>query len=232
MSAEPTQTSARDGGRPTPVVVLRPVGLATPLGYSGLAAGAGVTAAFHLGWIATAQQHGVAVALLAFVVPLQLVAALAALGSRDTQIATAFGVLSGTWAVVGLDLLRSPPGATDGATGVLLLVAGIALMSALVAAVQSRLVPAAVIALAAAHLFCDAAYDLSGADAVKDLTGIVGIALGAVALYTSLAMQIEEARGRTVLPLGRRGRGASALEGSFTDQIDGVAHSPGVRAQL
>lgn len=49
------------------------------------------------------------------------------------------------------------------------------------------------------------------------MAGIVGLVLCAVAIYTALAMALEDALGRTVLPIGR------------SEAIDG---EPGVRQQL
>jgi succinate-acetate transporter protein len=215
-----------------PVVVLRPMGLGAPLGYIGLACGAGVIAALQLGWIAATEQNSVAVALLAFVVPLQAVAAISALQSRDTQMATEFAVLAGSWAVIGVEYLRAPAGSVSDGMGVLLLVAGLGVLNVLAVAAQTRLVPALVIALAAARLFTDAVYQLTGSGGWQDVAGIVALALGACALYASLAIQLEEGKGRPVLPIGRRGPGAEALHGSFADQLEGIAHSPGVRKRL
>ena len=45
-------------------------------------------------------------------------------------------------------------------------------------------------------------------------------------------MALEDARGSTVLPLGRRGAGAAALHGGLDAQIAGVEHEAGVRQQL
>ncbi len=43
---------------------------------------------------------------------------------------------------------------------------------------------------------------------------------------------MEDAPGRTVLPLGRRSLGAQAMTGDFSRQVDGVQHEPGVRSRL
>ena len=51
----------------------------------------------------------------------------------------------------------------------------------------------------------------------KATAGVIGLVLCALALYAALAMALEDALGRTVLPLGRRA------------PIDG---EPGVREQL
>ena len=61
---------------------------------------------------------------------------------------------------------------------------------------------------------------------------IVGLLLCALALYTALAMAIEDSRGRTVLPLLRRGSGRAALEQGLSDQAWTLDHEAGVREQL
>jgi len=38
--------------------------------------------------------------------------------------------------------------------------------------------------------------------------------------------------GASVLPIGRRGRAASAIQGGFADQLAGLEHEAGVRQQL
>jgi uncharacterized protein len=60
----------------------------------------------------------------------------------------------------------------------------------------------------------------------------VGIALAVVTLYTALALELEGARGRTVLPPGRRGRAEAAVCGQGPLDVADVAGEPGVRPQL
>ena len=62
--------------------------------------------------------------------------------------------------------------------------------------------------------------------------GIVGLVLLAIAFYAALALQMEDARRKTVLPVLRVGAGRSSIEGSPADQIGGVEHEAGVREQL
>jgi succinate-acetate transporter protein len=83
---------------------------------------------------------------------------------------------------------------------------------------SAKLVPAAVMTLAAVRFAVTGAYHLTGSDAWKSAAGWVGLLLGAVAVYAALALALESTQGRTVLPLGRR---APAGPGE-----------PGVRPQL
>jgi hypothetical protein len=45
-------------------------------------------------------------------------------------------------------------------------------------------------------------------------------------------MALEDAQGKTVLPLGRRGRGRESMGGTLEDQISWVEREAGVRNQL
>lgn len=53
-----------------------------------------------------------------------------------------------------------------------------------------------------------AGYQWTGAAGWTAAAGWMGLALGLVALYTALALELEDTRARTVLPVGRRGVGA------------------------
>ncbi len=52
------------------------------------------------------------------------------------------------------------------------------------------------------------------------------------AIYTSLATALEDIHGESKLPIGRRGRAASAIRGDMSDQLAGLEHEAGVRQQL
>lgn len=51
-------------------------------------------------------------------------------------------------------------------------------------------------------------------------------------LVLAFVVPLEESYQRTVLPLGRRGRARSSLEGSFAHQVQQAEQEPGVRRQL
>jgi uncharacterized protein len=56
--------------------------------------------------------------------------------------------------------------------------------------------------------------------------------LAAFALYGRLALLLEDGASETILPLGRRGRARTSLEGDFGHQIEQAERAPGVRRQL
>ena len=51
-------------------------------------------------------------------------------------------------------------------------------------------------------------------------------------IYAAYAAEYEDVLKRPVLPLGRRGKGEQAIEGTYAQQVADVAHEPGVRQQL
>jgi uncharacterized protein len=56
--------------------------------------------------------------------------------------------------------------------------------------------------------------------------------LSAVAFYLALALMIEDAQHRTVLPLLRRGEARTAVESHLRDQVAAIEREAGVRGQL
>lgn len=230
----PTPPDLPGASAPSPgaQVVLRPLGNPLPLGFLALAGGTLVLSGLQLGWVPPSKGHDVALILLAFVVPLQLVASVLGFLARDVVAGTGMGILTGTWGSVGLVTLTSDPGSTSDALGLLLLVAAVAMLVPTAAAASGKLVVAALLATTAVRFATTGIYQLVGAATWKHVCGIVGLVLCAVAVYAALAMALEDARRRTVLPLGRRGTGRDALAGDARTQLAGVAHEAGVREQL
>jgi hypothetical protein len=64
------------------------------------------------------------------------------------------------------------------------------------------------------------------------VAGVVGLVLGALALYAALAYELEDTRSQTVLPTWRRGEALQAFTGTLAEQTTGVEHEAGVRRQL
>lgn len=213
-------------------VVLRPIATPLPLGFLALAVSTVLFSAVQLEWIAPAEGRIAALTALAATVPLQLLASVMGFLTRDPVAATGMGVLSGTWAVVGFTTLTSAPGAVSEGLGVFLLIAGLAMSVPAGAAVGSKLVPAAVMALAGTRFAVTGIYELTGSGAWKATAGWVGLALAVLALYAALALELEGAQGRTVLPLGRRGPGKAAVDGAGSLHASDLRGEAGVRPQL
>jgi uncharacterized protein len=198
-------------------VFLRPLANPLPLGFLALAAGTLLVSGLQLDWLAPTDGAQVGLILIAFVFPLQLVVSVFGFLARDVVAGTGMGILAGTWLSVGLIRLTGEPGSTSDALGLFLLLAAVAMLVPASAASTGKLVAFAVLGTTALRFAVTGTYELTGGDGWKLLAGIVGLVLCAVAVYAALAMALEDALGRTVLPIGRR------------DAIDG---EPGVRPQL
>jgi uncharacterized protein len=213
-------------------VVLRPLATPLPLGFLALALATVAFSAVQLGWVPPDQGRIAALAALAATLPLQFLSSVMGFLARDPVAATGMGVLAGTWAVVGLATYTSPPGTASAGLGVVLVTAGVAMLVPALAAVPSKLAPATVMGLAAARFLVTGVYEVTGSAAWQTVAGWAGLLLAAVALYTALAMELEGAQGRTVLPLGRRGPGRAATEGRGPLDPADLVSEAGVRPQL
>jgi uncharacterized protein len=218
--------------RPATRIVLRPLATPLPLGFLALALATTLFSAVQLGWIPPDQGRIAGLTAVAATAPLQLLASVYGFQSRDPVAATGMGVLAGTWAVAGATTLTSPPGASSAGLGVLLLVAGPAMLVPAAAAFASKVVPAVVMATAASRFVVTGVYELTGSTAWKTAAGWVGVVLALVALYAALALELEGARERTVLPVGRRGAGRAAMAGEGPLDPEDLVEEAGVRPQL
>jgi succinate-acetate transporter protein len=213
-------------------VNLRPVASPLPMGFVALSVATIAVAALNLGWIPDSEGDTVALSLLVFVVPLQAVTAIFGMLARDGVAATGMAILTGTWATFGLTMLTSPPGSTSDGLGAVLVMSAISMFLVSIGASLGRLVAALVLFGASLRFATSAIYQLTGSTTWEDITGWVGVALGAVALYAAFAALLEGVQGRSVLPMGRRQKGRKAVEGGLTEQVVDVTHEPGVRAVL
>jgi succinate-acetate transporter protein len=85
--------------------MLHPLANPLPLGFLALAAGTLLLAGLQLDWLAPTDGQDVALILIAFVFPLQLLTATFGYLARDVVAGTGMGVLAGTWlSIVGLVL--------------------------------------------------------------------------------------------------------------------------------
>lgn len=213
-------------------VTLRPIANPLPLGFLALAGGTLTVSGLQLGWVPPHEGRDVALILIAFVFPLQLLASIFGYLARDVVAGTGMGVLAGTWLSIGLVTLTSTAGATSKALGLLLLLSFAAMLVPASATLAVKAVPASVLGTAALRFGVTGVYELTGSGTWKDAAGVVGLALCAIGVYAALAMALEDSRGRTVLPLGRRAEGRTAIGAGIESQAAGVAHEAGVRSQL
>ncbi|MDQ3862332.1 MAG: GPR1/FUN34/YaaH family transporter [Actinomycetota bacterium] len=213
-------------------IFLRPIASPLALGFLALGGATLLLSGSQLGWFAPRETFYVALALIAFGAPLQLLCCIFGFLARDPAAATGMGVLAASWLTIGLIKLNSTPAATSTVLGVFLVFAGLALLVPAIGAAFGKLVPAIVLLTAAARFFLTGLYQLSANPSLQYAAGVVGLVLLGVALYAALALEIEDAWRKTVLPVLRVGAGKTAVEGSVEDQIEGAGHEAGVREQL
>jgi succinate-acetate transporter protein len=201
------------------------------MGFLALALSTSVFGALQLGWIPPTQGHVAGLTAAVLTAPLQLLASVFGYLARDPVTATGMAILGGTWALLGLATLLSPPGTTSSGLGVLLLGAAAAmLIPALVG--TSKLAAAGVMALTAVRFGVTGWYELTGSTAGKTTAGAVGIALAVIAFYAALALELEGAKRHTILPTGRSGLAAKAERGEKIFDSAELAREPGVRPRL
>lgn len=224
-------SSQSDAQRATRIV-LRPIATPFPLGFLALGVATLLVAGLELGWFAPSRGAMVAVGLIGFTFPLQLLATVFGFLGRDTVAATGFAVQSATWLVVGLSHLLSPPGSTDPVLGVFLVAAAGAVVICVIGASTGKVVPAVVLATTALRFAATGVYELTSSTAVEHVAGIIGLVLATEVVYAAVALELENLQRRTVLPLGRRGAGREAMTEDLAHQTRDVEHEAGVREQL
>lgn len=202
------------GERPDSVVMLRPVANPLPLSFLGLALASATFAAVELGWVPPGQERVAALVALLVALPLQGLASVLGLIARDPVAGTGAGLLAATWGTIGVVTLVTPPGRREPALGVLLVAAAAAAAVPVVAG-SSNPLAATVMGLSGARFGLTGISQLASAPVWQTVAGVAGVVLALVAGYAALAFELEGARGRPVVPVGRQS--ASAPE-------------PGVRA--
>ena len=213
-------------------VVLRPIASSLPLGFFAFTVGTVLLSAIELTWTPVATTAQVAVFVLAFVVPLEAVSGIFAFLARDSGAATGLTTLSAAWAATAVNLLRGPPGALSRPLAIFLLVLAAVMFVMSVTAVAGKPLFGLLLVIGAFRFALTGVYQATGIAGVEHAAGWLGVPLAAFALYGGLALLLEEGYQRMVLPLGRRGRARSSLEGSFAHQVQQAEQEAGVRRQL
>lgn len=215
-----------------PEIVLRPMASPQPLGFFAFGIGTMLLTALEVGWVPITQGAAVSIILLAFVAPLELSSALLSYPARDVGAATSFGILGALWASIGVLSLVSPPGSTSPAEGIFLIVVAPAILALAGAITATKPVFAGLLLLAAARFVVTGVYQVTAARTLEMVSGWMGIPLALVSVYGGLALLMEDARGHTVLPMGRFGSARVPMEGGLRDQLAGIEQEAGVRRQL
>ncbi|HET9692070.1 MAG TPA: hypothetical protein VFP61_13040 [Acidimicrobiales bacterium] len=213
-------------------IVLRPIGSPLPLGMIALAAGSIVLTGLQLRWVPVSSAHQVALVVLVFTVPMQVLGSVFGFLARDGAGGTGLATLAGTWAVTGVLMATAPPGSRSPVLGLLLCVAAAAVLVPATAAAFGKVAIGLAFAMAAARFAVTGVYQLHGGVAWRSASGWLGLALCIVALYCAFAAEVEDTRHRTTLPLLRHGAGRAAMDGSVLDDLNDVERDAGVRGQL
>lgn len=211
--------------------MLRPVGSGLPLGFFSFAIGMLLLGCASIGWIPVSEQKEVGMLLMSFVFPLELIATVFAFLARDTLGATTLGLFTTSWLALGWLYHSSPPGSTSVTVGIYLF--GFAAAVLLLAALSTMGKPffSVLLALAATRMILAGLFEVGGSKELYKISGGFGLALTALALYGGVALGLEDAHQRELLPLFRRGAAAESFEG-FEQQLERLEAEPGVRPQL
>jgi uncharacterized protein len=213
-------------------IVVRPLGSPLPLGFFAFSLGTLLFSAFELGWVPQVERHSVALMLLGAIFPTQATAAVFCFLTRDTSGASMLGSLSASWLGLGLVLLTQPQAASHHTIGVYILGLSGVLAIFAVLALSGRALFALALLVATPRYLLLGLFELNGSTGLEHASGIAGLVLVAVAVYTAIALMLEDAQQRTVLPLLRRGIARQAVEGTLDEQLERLAREPGVRSQL
>jgi succinate-acetate transporter protein len=226
--------NSSDGLRPADAtrIVLRPLASPLPMGFLALFVASLLVCALQLRWVPVTQGHELALGVLAFAVPLQVIACFYGFLCRDVVASTGMGVLAGTWATLGVIVLTSQPGMTSPGLGILLVVAAGALLVPTVAALASKAMASMVLAAAAARFAISGGYELTSSPGWRSAAGVCGVVVAGLALYAALAAEVDSATRRSVLPLLRPAAGKPVVSGQLADQVATLPREPGVRQQL
>ncbi|HEX6452121.1 MAG TPA: GPR1/FUN34/YaaH family transporter [Trebonia sp.] len=213
-------------------IMLRPLASSLPLGFFAFTVGTVLLSALELHWTPAAQDAQLMTLVLAFVVPLEALSGLFAFLARDSGAATGLTTLSASWLATSLTVMHGPPGALSLPLSIFLLTLTALMLIMSVTAVTGKPLLGVLLLIGACRFALTGVYQATGATAVEQAAGWLGIPLAVFALYGGLALLLEESHQRTVLPLGRRGRARTSLEGDFAHQVHRSEQEPGVRRQL
>lgn len=214
-------------------VMLRPIGSPLPLGALTLVPAGLLVAGFQLGWFPKTDATTVAVLVLGFAVPLQLLSSVLGFLARDALVGTGFGIFTGVWLAFGLSTLASGTAKPDDAIGVFFLSCG-ALFALLMGGgfTGGKTAAGMIILAGSARFILSGLYELIATKGLEHAAGIIGLVFVGVAAYVGLASLLEDAAHRSILPLGRRKRARAAIDEGVTAHLLELQQEAGVREQL
>lgn len=224
---------AGDRAAPMMRIVLRPLASSLPIGFFAFGTGTILLTAIELKWVPLAQTKQLLILVLVFVVPLELLSGFLAFLARDVGAASGLSLLGAAWAGTATVMITGPPGVPSTALGIFLMVLAANMLVLAAASVGAKPAFGALLAIGAARFALTGIYQASlGGTAVLEVAGWIGPPLAAFSLYGGLALLLEDSSQRTILPIGRRGRARTSLEGGIGPQIEHAEREAGVRRQL
>lgn len=213
-------------------VTVRPYGSVVPLGFFAFGIGMFLYAAFDASWVPPAQGRDIGLMLAAFVGPLEGLAAIIAFLARDTMAGVALGLFAGSWFLTGFATMQAKPDTLSSAQGYFLIAFSIAVFLLSLVAWLGQPLIALLLTVSIVRAVLSAVYQLGGGQGWNRTAGWIALAIFCVAMYGGLAFLLEDAKGRAILPLGRRGSSREAIEEGLESQLAGLADEPGVRKHL
>ncbi len=212
-------------------IVLRPYASAIPLAAFAFGVGNALSGAYLLHWIPTAEASLLAIILLAFVAPLELVPSVMAFLTRDGGGATSYAIFGAVWVVQGVGLWLHAP-VQSHTTAIFLLCLTVCLLLLTAVTLRGKPLLGAILIVSAVRTCGAAAIARWDMPLVSILTGWTGLLLALLAFYSAFAFLEEDVTGKLSALTFRMGEAKSAMEGSLEDQIKSVESEAGVRKQL
>jgi succinate-acetate transporter protein len=217
-------------------VVVTPIATPLPLTCLGLVGATTILSGLELHWISPGDARLTGWTLLAVPLPLQLTASIFGFHGRSATAATGSSVLAAAWLGIALALINGHAGAFTPSrpVGMLAFAVGAALLVPAAADARSGSpLPTATLGLASVRFVLTGITALTESSGLKTATGIVGLAVAAVALYAALALELEDnSIEDTLLPTFKWGQSAKALLAPLDAQVDRLEHEAGVRKNL
>jgi hypothetical protein len=210
-----------DGAGPDARVALRPYASPLPLGFFSFGVGMALLGGIGLGWLSSAPDvRAAGVLMAAFVFPLELIAAVFAVFSRDTGAATTLGLFATSWLGLGLLDILDPAPHTSRTVGLFLVTFAAMLVPLAVAAAFGKVLMTVVLSVSIVRAVLQGAYQLGAPGWVDTANGVAALTIFVLAWCAGTAFLVEDLRGRTAL-VPRRGQAREA-----------IGLEPGVREQL
>lgn len=213
-------------------IFVRPMASALPLGFFAFAVGTVLLSAVELKWIPPGESKIVAALVLAYVAPLELLAAIFAFLSRDTGTGTTMAIFGAGWIALALQYLLLGTEATTTAMGVFMIQDSLAILALGVVSFSAKPMMAGILFFAAVRFLLSACVQFGAGSVLGIAAAAIGLLVGLLAVYGGLALLLEDIKQKAVLPVFRRKDAQRSIEGSLDEQLSRVLHEAGVRQQL